>query len=912
MKISMYSAFVTSWILLLFASEIFQSPSDAMTINSSRSNQEPAGDDARTVARNFLESWKSKDALGVFFAAGRASEDKLPESFSPGSQRYKSCFGSTSWRWQVVNSWPGEFDEVRIRNDGQDHQEAYVKFDELDQGNTVVVVSLQQSEGHWIPEDLLRLPHEDFDVFGKLVHKADPPAKTSSCTFDEMDFHKTTFDSELLEQLFATVREDKWDIYVERMQWVVFDLPGWGHQVIEPTPSVIAALGDALAIEDNRPLQSNAEHALSKMGVAAFPTIRSALREGTKNQKLSAMRVLRELSKIALHSNWSPEFGDPSHRHAARFSIRGVLGNYAMVDLVPFLVDEDIEIRRAAVISLGEISSKISMQPFSKNANFYVGKELLKLLDDDKISPEVCRAIGQLIPQKTKLVGVVRAEERHFAMLKELLERFPVLSIDARAEVICALEPGLGNEDLDEQVTNLLVDSLQHENPTLRLEAARMLSDSTSFRPRVIRELERALSVENLHKGVFAAALFQLSRETVNAQQALDSLTQLLNDKSCRNSAANALGQIGENLSIEARRGIAQKLMNAYQADSSFVVARKIVESSAPELLASQQNTRGLPLCISPNNQLVALYGGTNDKSVRVVNLDDGKICFETQAKIGIPRRHFLSASAAFSPSGKLLAASTEDNSVCIWDVRDKRKVAELHGHTDIVYLLAFSTDEKFLISTAGDETIRLWDLESSTELRQLEPNLNGELKLTEKEVDNGRRQLLDLNFNRDGTITTVSSYGSIFVWESGTGRIIKKYRTTMLANACVSPDGTCVAVQSKNSQNVSIVDVASGYVSDVMSLESDSSYTFLHDINSFAFLGDNETLFAARKSGLGEQILVVGTVKGLEHRYQLTNFKPSVLLGGTTVVSSPDGSIFLRGTSEEDLLLWEIRSSDN
>lgn len=916
MKTSIFLVPIISWIPFLCPFEFWLSQSDAMTIKSSSSIQELDGDnteDPRVVAKQFLESWKDKDARGMLLAAGEVIGDKLPESYLPGGRRYKSCFGSTSWRWQVVVSWPGEFDEVRIRTDGENLQEAYVKFDELTGRETsIIVVALRRSDGKWIAEDILSPPREDYEAFGELVYKANPPAKNASRVFDEMDFHKTTFDLELLEKLFATVREDKWDIYIERMQWVVFDLPGGSYQQIEPTPSVIAALGEAMGSEDNRPLQRNAERVLAKIGVAAFPTIRNALFEGNVAQKHSAMRVLRELSWATLYSNWELEFDDPSHQRAVRHSVRSVLGNYAMVDLVPLLADDDVEIRRAAVMSLGQIGSKLSMQPFSQHANYYVGNELLPLVEDDQISSEVCWAIGQLIPKKTKSIGFVGPAAWHFTLLKELIERFPRLSVDAQAEVIRALEPGLGDQDLGEQVTNLLIDSLKHENQALRRDAAWILSTSTSFRPRVIRELEKALSVEKIHKGAMAAALFQLSRETENAGQALDALTGLFEEKLFRNLAAKALARMSDSLSIEARQDVASKLLEAYQADNSFVVARRMVKSIAPELLASRQNACGLPLCISPNNQLVAVYGGANDQLVRILNVDDGKIYFETQTKIGMPGNFFQTPFAAFSPSGKFFAASTQDNSIYIWDVQNKSKVAELRGHTDIVYLLAFSSDEKSLVSTAGDETTRLWDLESFTELRKLEPKLGGELKLTEKEITYGRSQLLDLDFTQDGTITTVSANGSVFIWESQTGQVIQKFQTTALANACISPDGTCVAIQSKNSQNILVLDLASGYFTNVISLEYEAQPTSLHSVTSLAFLPGNKTLFAAGKFGSDQFIAIARPVNDFGSHYRLPNFKLGFSFRSPTVISSTDGSLFLRGTADEELHIWKTRDFDD
>jgi WD40 repeat protein len=54
------------------------------------------------------------------------------------------------------------------------------------------------------------------------------------------------------------------------------------------------------------------------------------------------------------------------------------------------------------------------------------------------------------------------------------------------------------------------------------------------------------------------------------------------------------------------------------------------------------------------------------------------------------------------------IASGSSDYSIRIWDIKLKKTVMNLEGHTNSVFSLVFSFDEKLLISGSSDNTIRI------------------------------------------------------------------------------------------------------------------------------------------------------------------------------------------------------------
>lgn len=76
--------------------------------------------------------------------------------------------------------------------------------------------------------------------------------------------------------------------------------------------------------------------------------------------------------------------------------------------------------------------------------------------------------------------------------------------------------------------------------------------------------------------------------------------------------------------------------------------------------------------------------------------------------------------SVTFSPDGQILASSSNDQTIRLWDVQTGQCLKILQGHTNWVRSVLFSPDGQTLISGSEDETTKLWCIRTGKCLKTL------------------------------------------------------------------------------------------------------------------------------------------------------------------------------------------------
>ncbi len=116
-------------------------------------------------------------------------------------------------------------------------------------------------------------------------------------------------------------------------------------------------------------------------------------------------------------------------------------------------------------------------------------------------------------------------------------------------------------------------------------------------------------------------------------------------------------------------------------------------------------------LLFTPDNQtlLASGYGGVWLWNIPVA------------LKTGIPQLYLHDDgngadydTTALSHDGALLAVSTPNSDIGLYEVKTSALLATLSGHQNRINQMAFSDDDQFLISSSSDNTVRFWSVGSS------------------------------------------------------------------------------------------------------------------------------------------------------------------------------------------------------
>ena len=243
------------------------------------------------------------------------------------------------------------------------------------------------------------------------------------------------------------------------------------------------------------------------------------------------------------------------------------------------------------------------------------------------------------------------------------------------------------------------------------------------------------------------------------------------------------------------------------------------------ELLRASQSITSI--AFSPSSKMVA--ASSVDGNVHLIELSGKKEVKALHGSAG------LIDAISFSPDGKLIATG-EFGQAHLWDVAGGHEINVLTGHSKLIDTIAFSPDGRIIATGSWDGTVKLWSKAQARELRTLQGPSG---------IYDATNIVNALAFSPTGSVLASACLdGSATLWDLTTGRPLQTLygSNATLRSIDFSPSGNLLAIASED-RTVSLWDAHS--FKELGSLVGHAA-----SVDSVVFSTDGRTIITGSSDG--------------------------------------------------------------